>query len=96
MAGDSSRSRLGVTGDGMAGVPERAPFDRIMLTAAAQTVPQALLDQLAVSGIMVLPLGPVDAHQTLVKIVHTEHGVARTNLIAVRFVPLLPGEAREM
>ena len=67
----------------------------IVVTAAAETAPQALVDQLAVGGIMVLPLGP-DAHQTLVKIVRTERGIARTNLIAVRFVPLLPGEAREL
>ncbi len=85
-----------IHGDGTAGEPARAPFDRIIVTAAAETAPSALADQLAVGGIMVLPLGPADAHQTLVKIVHTEHGVARTNLIAVRFVPLLPGEAREM
>jgi protein-L-isoaspartate(D-aspartate) O-methyltransferase len=85
-----------IHGDGMAGAPERAPFDRIIVTAAAEAVPQALLDQLAAGGIMVLPLGPADAHQTLVKIVRTEHGIARTSLIAVRFVPLLPGKAREM
>jgi protein-L-isoaspartate(D-aspartate) O-methyltransferase len=85
-----------IHGDGTAGAPARAPFDRIIVTAAAQTAPPALVDQLAVNGIMVLPLGPVDAHQTLAKIVRTEHGVACTKLIAVRFVPLLPGEAREM
>jgi protein-L-isoaspartate(D-aspartate) O-methyltransferase len=85
-----------IHGDGMAGAPRRAPFDRIIVTAAAETVPQALVDQLAVGGIMVLPLGPADAHQTLVKIVRTERGIARTSLIAVRFVPLLPGEARDM
>jgi protein-L-isoaspartate(D-aspartate) O-methyltransferase len=85
-----------VTGDGMAGVPERAPFDRIMVTAAAATVPQALLDQIAVGGIMIVPVGPSDGHQTLVKVVRTEHGIERTVLIAVRFVPLLPGEALEL
>jgi protein-L-isoaspartate(D-aspartate) O-methyltransferase len=85
-----------VTGDGMVGVPERAPFDRIMLTAAAETVPQALLDQLAVGGIMIAPIGPNDGRQTLVKIVRTEQGVERLELIGVRFVPLLPGEAREL
>jgi protein-L-isoaspartate(D-aspartate) O-methyltransferase len=84
-----------IHGDGRAGAPQRAPFDRIIVTAAAETAPPALVDQLAAGGIMVLPLGP-DAHQILVKIVRAEHGVARTNLIAVRFVPLLPGEAREM
>jgi protein-L-isoaspartate(D-aspartate) O-methyltransferase len=84
-----------IHGDGMAGAPERAPFDRIIVTAATEAAPPALVDQLAVGGIMVLPFGP-DAHQTLMKIVRTAHGVVRTNLIAVRFVPLLPGEAREM
>jgi protein-L-isoaspartate(D-aspartate) O-methyltransferase len=84
-----------IHGDGMAGAPARAPFDRIIVTAATPTAPPALVDQLAAGGIMVLPLGS-DVHQTLVKIEDTEHGVACTNLIAVRFVPLLPGEAKEM
>lgn len=84
-----------INGDGMAGAPERGPFDAIIVTAAAETVPQALVDQLAGGGAMVLPCGPADAHQTLVKIVRTESGIERTDLIAVRFVPLLAGEARE-
>ena len=49
-----------VVGDGLAGVPTRAPFDRIIVTAAAESVPQALIEQLAEGGIMVLPLGPHD------------------------------------
>ena len=85
-----------IAGDGMAGAPDRAPFDRIMVTAAAEAVPQALIDQLAVGGIMILPLGPQDDHQSLVKLVRTEQGVERTELIGVRFVPLLPGQAREL
>ena len=85
-----------IVGDGMAGAPDRAPFDRIIVTAAAETVPQTLADQLAVGGIMVLPLGPHDADQTLVKLVRTADGIARTDLIGVRFVPLLPGQAREL
>jgi protein-L-isoaspartate(D-aspartate) O-methyltransferase len=85
-----------IHGDGMAGAPHRAPFDRIIVTAAAETVPDALVAQLAVGGIMVLPVGTAGGRQILVKIVRTERGVARTNLIGVRFVPLLPGEAREM
>ena len=85
-----------ILGDGMAGAMERAPFDRIIVTAAAESVPQVLADQLAVSGIMVLPLGPHDEHQTVVKIVRTERGVERTELIDVRFVPLLPGQAQEL
>jgi protein-L-isoaspartate(D-aspartate) O-methyltransferase len=84
-----------VVGDGTAGAPEWGPFDRIMVTAAAEAPPPALLDQLAPGGIMVLPVGPL-GHQTLVRIVRTGQGVERTGLIPVRFVPLLPGEAREM
>jgi protein-L-isoaspartate(D-aspartate) O-methyltransferase len=85
-----------IAGDGMAGVPERAPFDRIIVTAAAEAIPQALLDQLAVGGVMVLPLGPQDEYQTLVKLVRTDGGIERTELIDVRFVPLLPGQAQEL
>jgi len=85
-----------IVGDGIAGVPDRAPFDRIIVTAASAAIPQALVDQLAVGGIMVLPLGPQDGHQTLVKLVRTEDGVERTELIGVRFVPLLPGQAVEL
>jgi len=85
-----------IVGDGMAGVPDRAPFDRIIVTAAAEVIPQALVDQLAVGGIMVLPLGPHDQHQTLVKVVRTDEGISRTDLIGVRFVPLLPGQAQEL
>jgi len=83
-------------GDGTAGAAERAPFDRIMVTAATDTIPQALVDQLAVGGIMMLPLGPPDEHQSLVKAMRTEQGLRQTELIGVRFVPLLPGQAREL
>ncbi len=85
-----------IVGDGMAGMPDWAPFDRIIVTAAAETVPQALIDQLAVGGIMVLPLGPHEDYQKLVKIGRTEAGIERTDLIDVRFVPLLPGQAQEL
>ncbi len=85
-----------IVGDGMAGVADRAPFDRIIVTAAAVTVPQALMEQLAVGGVMVLPLGPHEDHQRLMKIVRTEQGFERTELIDVRFVPLLPGQAQEL
>jgi protein-L-isoaspartate(D-aspartate) O-methyltransferase len=85
-----------IIGDGRAGVADRAPFDRIIVTAAAITVPPALMDQLAVGGIMVLPLGPHEEHQRLVKIVRTERGIERTELLDVRFVPLLPGQALEL
>ena len=80
----------------MAGAPDRAPFERIIVTAAAEDVPQALVDQLAEGGIMVLPLGPQHLHQSLVRLKRTREGIERTDLIAVRFVPLLPGQAREL
>jgi protein-L-isoaspartate(D-aspartate) O-methyltransferase len=82
--------------DGMAGAPDRAPFDRIIVTAAAVTVPPALTDQLAMGGIMVLPVGPHEANQKLVKIVRTEPGIERIELIEARFVRLLPGLAQEL
>jgi protein-L-isoaspartate(D-aspartate) O-methyltransferase len=102
---DSARERLAslgfsnvavATGDGLAGVPDKAPFDRIIVTAAAEEVPQALLDQLAEDGIMVLPLGPHHGGQVLVSLTKTKDGIVRQDLIGVRFVPLLPGKAREL
>ena len=83
-------------GDGLAGVAERAPFDRIMVTAAAEVIPDALVEQLAPSGVMVLPLGPHSGPQQLVKVVKGEQGINQEDLIGVRFVPLLPGQAREL
>jgi protein-L-isoaspartate(D-aspartate) O-methyltransferase len=85
-----------IVGDGVAGAPEHAPFDRIIVTAAAEEVPEALVQQLALGGIMVLPLGPHHGSQCLVRLTRTEKGVAREDLIGVRFVPLLPGQAREL
>jgi protein-L-isoaspartate(D-aspartate) O-methyltransferase len=85
-----------VVDDGLAGVPAKAPFDRIVVTAAADRVPQTLLDQLADDGIMVLPLGPHRGSQHIVKLTKSQTGVVRENLIAVRFVPLLPGQAKEL
>ncbi len=85
-----------VAGDGLVGLPERAPFDRIMVTAAASTVPQVLIDQLADEGVMVLPLGPRGGVQRIVKLTKSQTGIAREEGIAVRFVPLLQGAAREL
>jgi protein-L-isoaspartate(D-aspartate) O-methyltransferase len=85
-----------VVGDGLAGVPDKAPFDRIIVTAAAEQVPPALVDQLGEGGIMVLPLGPHNDAQVIVKLTKSAQGLARENLIGVRFVPLLPGKAREL
>jgi len=83
-------------GDGLGGEPMRAPYDRIIVTAAAETIPPALTAQLADSGIMILPLGPHGGAQELVKITKTGETLTRENLIGVRFVPLLPGQAREL
>jgi len=85
-----------VVGDGLSGVPARAPYDRIIVTAAAESVPQALLDQLAEGGVMVLPLGPHGGSQQIIKLTKSPTGVAREDLIGVRFVPLSPGQAREL
>ena len=85
-----------LVGDGLAGVPERAPYDRIIVTAAAESIPEALVDELADGGVMVLPLGPHDGPQRLVKLSKGEQGVKQEELIGVRFVPLLPGRAREL
>jgi protein-L-isoaspartate(D-aspartate) O-methyltransferase len=83
-------------GDGFAGLPEHAPYDRIIVTAAAEHVPRVLVDQLAERGVMLLPLGPHGGTQRIVKLTNTPNGLERHDLIAVRFVPLLPGQAREL
>jgi protein-L-isoaspartate(D-aspartate) O-methyltransferase len=85
-----------VVGDGFAGEPDRAPYDRIIVTAAAETIPQALLDQLADGGIMILPLGSHDGSQHIIKLTKSVTGIRRENLIPVRFVPMLPGKAQEL
>ena len=82
--------------DGKLGLAEYAPFDRIMVTAAAEEVPQALVEQLSDGGVMLLPLGPHDGVQRLVRLTKTAGDVAREELIAVRFVPLLADRAREL
>jgi len=102
---DAARTRLEtlgyrnvevVVGDGFSGVPEKAPYDRIVVTAAAEKLPQALVDQLGEGGVMLLPLGPHQGTQHIVKLTKTSTGVAREQLIPVRFVPLLPGQAKEL
>jgi len=85
-----------VAGDGMSGLPEHAPYDRIIVTAAAETIPQALVDELSEGGVMVLPLGEHGGSQRIVKLTRGRDGVTQQDLIAVRFVPLLPGQAREL
>lgn len=103
---DAARARLKALGyanvivrlgDGMAGAPDLAPFDRIMVTAAAEDIPAVLVAQLVEGGKMILPLGPRHEAQYIVKLNKQSDGqLTREQLIAVRFVPLLPGQAREL
>lgn len=79
------------TADGSFGYPEQAPFDRILLTAAAEDPPGPLMAQLRVGGIMVLPVGQSDAVQSLIRVTRHETGYDYEELRAVRFVPLLEG-----
>jgi protein-L-isoaspartate(D-aspartate) O-methyltransferase len=81
-------------GDGAKGWPDQAPFDRIIVTAAAREVPAALLDQLAPGGILVLPVGDDYHDQRLIRIRRGETGFDREELAWVRFVPLIAGLPR--
>jgi protein-L-isoaspartate(D-aspartate) O-methyltransferase len=85
-----------LVGDGMKGWPEQAPFDRIMVTAAGDEVPETLLRQLRMGGVMVLPVGPAEGVQKLLRVVRTESGYDATELADVRFVPLIPGKAARL
>lgn len=78
-----------LVGDGTLGWPAQAPFDRIIVTAAGPWVPSALVEQLKVGGILVIPVGPQETMQKLVKVVKTETGTEETVLGTVSFVPLV-------
>ena len=80
-----------LTADGRHGLPEQAPFDRIIVTAAAEDPPGPLLAQLKIGGIMVVPVGQSDAVQSLIKVVRSETGFDYQELRPVRFVPLIEG-----
>ena len=82
-----------ISGDGSFGLPEQAPFDRILVTAAAEDPPGPLLAQLRMGGIMIVPVGQSDAVQTLIKVRRTEAGFDYQELQPVRFVPLVEGLA---
>ncbi len=77
--------------DGSHGLPEQAPFDRIIVTAAAEDPPGPLLAQLKIGGIMVVPVGQSDAVQTLIRVRRSETGFDYDELRQVRFVPLVEG-----
>jgi protein-L-isoaspartate(D-aspartate) O-methyltransferase len=82
-------------GDGAQGWPAQAPFDRIMVTAAADQIPKPLVDQLTNGGIMIIPVGTGD--QRLLKVVKGQDGkVTEKMLMAVRFVPLVAGRAASL
>lgn len=81
--------------DGSFGLPDQAPFDRIIVTAAAEDPPGPLLAQLKPGGIMVLPVGQSDAVQSLIKVTRTDRGFDYEELRPVRFVPLVEGLGSE-
>lgn len=84
-----------ITGDGSFGLAEQAPFDRIIVTAAAEDPPGPLLAQLKEGGIMVLPVGQSDAVQHLIRVRKTAEGLEYDEMRAVRFVPLLEGLGKD-
>lgn len=96
---ESRFRRLGLTnitaiiGDGSAGWPGQAPFERIIVTAAAEDVPMVLLNQLAIGGLMIIPIGVDEHDQRLMRVTRTAEGAETEDMGAVRFVPLLPGIA---
>jgi protein-L-isoaspartate(D-aspartate) O-methyltransferase len=77
-------------GDGMKGWPGQAPFDAILVAAAPAGIPQELINQLAVGGRLIIPVGPA-GHQELMRVIRTEQGLEQESLCAVSFVPLLEG-----
>jgi protein-L-isoaspartate(D-aspartate) O-methyltransferase len=83
------------TADGSFGLPDQAPFDRILVTAAAEDPPGPLLAQLKIGGIMVLPVGQSDAVQSLIKVTRLQSGYEYEELRPVRFVPLVEGLGTE-
>lgn len=74
-------------GDGYAGWPAQAPFDRIMVTAAVEEIPQPLLDQLGSNGVLVAPVGPQQTVQQITIVEKTGRGTIERRTISVRFVP---------
>lgn len=84
-----------MTADGSYGLPEQAPFDRIIVTAAAEDPPGPLLAQLKIGGIMVVPVGQSDAVQTLIRVQRNENGFEYDEIRPVRFVPLLEGLGKD-
>lgn len=84
-----------ITADGSYGLPDQAPFDRIIVTAAAEDPPGTLMEQLKPGGIMVVPVGQSDAVQHLIVVTRTDGGFDYEELRPVRFVPLLEGLGKD-
>ena len=84
-----------ILSDGSRGLPDQAPFDRIIVTAAAEDPPSPLLAQLKEGGIMVVPVGQSDTVQNLIRVTRTEDGYHYDDLRAVRFVPLVEGLGKD-
>ena len=84
-----------ILADGGYGLEQQAPFDRIIVTAASDDPPAALLSQLKIGGIMIIPVGQSDNMQNLIKIAKTDGGFEYQDLQPVRFVPLVAGTEKE-
>ena len=102
---DNARARLAklgydnvevILGDGFDVPASAGTFDRIIVTAAMEQIPQPLTERLEPGGILIAPVGPHHGVQTLVRLTRTETGFDRKELVDVRFVPALPGIAREL
>ena len=102
---DRARARLAqlgcdnvevMLGDGFDVPAAAGSFNRIIVTAAMQQIPDALAERLEPEGVLITPVGPRDGVQTLIRLVRTETGFERKELVDVRFVPALPGIAREL
>ena len=105
MLADSARARLEqvgchnvevMLGDGFDVPPGAGNFDRIIVTAAMEQIPEKLQERLLPRGILIAPVGPHHGTQTLVRVTRTDSGFERKELVDVRFVPALPGIAREL
>jgi protein-L-isoaspartate(D-aspartate) O-methyltransferase len=102
---DTARDRLealgyynieAMHGDGFDIPAGASDFDRIIVTAAMEKIPEKLQERLLPRGILIAPVGPHHGTQTLVRVTRTDSGFERKELVDVRFVPALPGIAREL
>jgi len=102
---DAARARLEkldchnvevMLGDGLNLPDNIGPFDRIIVTAAVEQIPENLIQRLEVGGILIAPVGPHQGVQILTRLSRSATGIERRELVEVRFVPALPGVAREL